>query len=145
MNSKLTNRRIHLQTISVSLIYACCPAWASATKPVAGQTGNIALQASPPTPQDPLFKTAVDLVIDFQEVGISLIQRHLKIGFNRASQLVDAMTEAGIVSALNAEGKRTLQPRYRRSPRRVEFEIADTDLWLIQRKHRPWLAATVKP
>jgi DNA segregation ATPase FtsK/SpoIIIE, S-DNA-T family len=145
MNSKPTNRRIHLQTLSASLIHACCPTWASATKPVAEHAGNIALQVNPPAPQDPLFKTAVALVIDFQEVGIGLIQRHLKIGFNRASQLVEAMTAVGIVSALNAEGKRTLQPKYRRPPQRVEFEIADTDLWLIQRKHRPWLAAMVKP
>jgi DNA segregation ATPase FtsK/SpoIIIE-like protein len=36
----------------------------------------------------------------------SVVQRHLKIGYNRAIRLLDAMEHSGVVSALNAAGKR---------------------------------------
>ncbi len=63
-----------------------------------------------PTPAisspDPLYAKAVDAAVRNQKASSSVVQRHLKIGYNRALRLLDAMEHAGIVSALNAAGKR---------------------------------------
>jgi S-DNA-T family DNA segregation ATPase FtsK/SpoIIIE len=38
--------------------------------------------------------------------SISLVQRHLRIGYNRAARLIEAMERSGLVSAMNAAGNR---------------------------------------
>ena len=55
---------------------------------------------------DPLYAKAVEVVVSTQKASSSLVQRHLKIGYNRAIRLLDAMEYSGVVSALNAAGKR---------------------------------------
>lgn len=49
--------------------------------------------------RDVLFEEAVDVIISSNSASTSLLQRRLKIGFNRASQIMEQMEEAGIVSA----------------------------------------------
>ncbi len=55
---------------------------------------------------DPIYGQAVNLVISEHRVGIAFLQRNLKIGFNRAASLVDAMEDAGVVSTADSNGAR---------------------------------------
>ena len=56
---------------------------------------------------DPLYDKAVQVVLTEKRASISLVQRHLGIGYNRAANLLEAMEAAGLVSKPNAMGKRT--------------------------------------
>lgn len=47
--------------------------------------------------KDPLFKNAVELVINDEQASISYIQRKLKVGYSRAGRIVDQMEEMGII------------------------------------------------
>ncbi|MCX5641997.1 MAG: DNA translocase FtsK 4TM domain-containing protein [Candidatus Omnitrophica bacterium] len=47
--------------------------------------------------EDPLFDEAVQIVLAHQSASISLLQRRLKIGFNRAARLIEEMESQGIV------------------------------------------------
>ncbi len=53
-----------------------------------------------------LFDEAVDIIRNEGKVSISFIQRKLRIGYNKAANLVEEMEEQGIVSKPNAMGKR---------------------------------------
>lgn len=55
---------------------------------------------------DPLIDRARGLVIAHQKGSISLIQRHLQIGYNRAAGLLDALEREGVVSAMRSSGSR---------------------------------------
>lgn len=57
---------------------------------------------------DPMYKEAVDLIMREGKASTSFIQRHLKIGYNRAARIIDMMEQAGIVSAANHVGKREI-------------------------------------
>ncbi|MCK0536296.1 DNA translocase FtsK [Alcanivorax quisquiliarum] len=56
--------------------------------------------------QDPLYDEAVAHVIESRRASISAVQRKLKIGYNRAARLVEAMEMAGVVSAAGHNGQR---------------------------------------
>lgn len=47
--------------------------------------------------KDPLFKDAVELVVNDEQASISYIQRKLKVGYSRAGRIVDQMEEMGII------------------------------------------------
>jgi S-DNA-T family DNA segregation ATPase FtsK/SpoIIIE len=55
---------------------------------------------------DPMYDQAVQVVMQTRRPSISLVQRHLRIGYNRAARLIEAMERAGLVSAMNAAGNR---------------------------------------
>ena len=55
---------------------------------------------------DPLYGQAVEIVLKNRRASISLVQRHLRIGYNRAARLVEQMEAAGIVSAMQSNGNR---------------------------------------
>ncbi|MDO8291716.1 MAG: DNA translocase FtsK 4TM domain-containing protein [Gallionella sp.] len=55
---------------------------------------------------DPLYDQAVEIVLKNRRASISLVQRHLRIGYNRAARLVEQMEAAGIVSAMQNNGNR---------------------------------------
>ena len=57
---------------------------------------------------DPLYDQAVQMVIDNKRASISLVQRKLRIGYNRAARLVEAMEVAGVVTPMNEFGIRKL-------------------------------------
>ncbi len=58
--------------------------------------------------KDPMYDQAVEVVLKNRKASISLVQRHLKIGYNRAARLVEDMENAGLVSAMTADGKRDI-------------------------------------
>jgi S-DNA-T family DNA segregation ATPase FtsK/SpoIIIE len=57
---------------------------------------------------DPLYDKAVEIVLKNQKASISLVQRHLAIGYNKAANLLEAMEKAGLVSAMNGRGQREI-------------------------------------
>src|SRR3954451_15686409 len=65
---------------------------------------------------DPLYDRAVEVVLKNQKASISLVQRHLAIGYNKAANLLESMEKAGLVSAMNGRGQREIL-----GPRRAEY------------------------
>ncbi|WP_417510663.1 DNA translocase FtsK [Methylophaga sp.] len=55
---------------------------------------------------DPLYDQAVQIVVESRRASVSGIQRRLKIGYNRAARIVEAMEAAGVVSAMQGNGSR---------------------------------------
>ncbi|MEL0042032.1 MAG: DNA translocase FtsK, partial [Candidatus Puniceispirillum sp.] len=53
-----------------------------------------------------LYEQAVQLVVREQKASTSFVQRHLKIGYNRAATIIEEMERNGIISAANHVGKR---------------------------------------
>ncbi|BCO26485.1 DNA translocase FtsK [Rhodoferax lithotrophicus] len=58
--------------------------------------------------KDPLYDQAVEIVLKNRKASISLVQRHLKIGYNRAARLVEDMENAGLVSSMSTSGQREI-------------------------------------
>ena len=58
--------------------------------------------------KDPMYDQAVEVVLKNRRASISLVQRHLKIGYNRAARLVEDMEKAGLVSAMSGSGQRDI-------------------------------------
>lgn len=56
--------------------------------------------------KDPLYDSAVQIVIETRRASISHIQRRLKIGYNRAANIVETMEAAGLVSSMDNTGAR---------------------------------------
>lgn len=57
---------------------------------------------------DPLYDQAVAIVLKNRRASISLVQRHLKIGYNRAARILEQMENAGVVSAMSSNGNRDI-------------------------------------
>jgi S-DNA-T family DNA segregation ATPase FtsK/SpoIIIE len=55
---------------------------------------------------DPMYDQAVAVVLKTRRPSISLVQRHLRIGYNRAARLIEAMERAGLVSPMQSNGNR---------------------------------------
>ncbi|MCX7660991.1 MAG: DNA translocase FtsK 4TM domain-containing protein [Caldimonas manganoxidans] len=55
---------------------------------------------------DPMYDQAVAVVLQHRRASISLVQRHLRIGYNRAARLLEQMERAGLVSSMATNGSR---------------------------------------
>ena len=58
--------------------------------------------------QDPMYDNAVAIVLQHKKASISLVQRHLRIGYNRAARLLEQMEKSGLVSSMATNGNREL-------------------------------------
>ncbi|MBI0409134.1 MAG: DNA translocase FtsK 4TM domain-containing protein [Nitrosomonadaceae bacterium] len=70
------------------------------------QTEGGALASSESSESDPLYDDAVALVLKSRRASISLVQRHLRIGYNRAARLIEEMERSGLVSTMQSNGNR---------------------------------------
>ncbi|RTL30265.1 MAG: DNA translocase FtsK, partial [Rhodocyclaceae bacterium] len=55
---------------------------------------------------DPLYDQAVEIVVKTRRPSISLVQRHLRIGYNRAARLIEQMERSGLVTPMGSNGNR---------------------------------------
>ncbi|MEO8407485.1 MAG: DNA translocase FtsK, partial [Oxalobacteraceae bacterium] len=69
-----------------------------------GATG----EAGAGTEADVLYDQAVAIVLKNRRASISLVQRHLRIGYNRAARLLEQMEQSGIVSTMQSNGNREI-------------------------------------
>ena len=60
---------------------------------------------------DALYDQAVEIVLKNRRASISLVQRHLRIGYNRSARLIEAMEKSGLVSAMDGRGGREVIAR----------------------------------
>jgi DNA segregation ATPase FtsK/SpoIIIE, S-DNA-T family len=73
---------------------------------VSAETEEVAVDGVPAGEKDPLYDQAVDIVLRTRRPSISLVQRHLRIGYNRAARLIEDMERAGMVSPMQSNGNR---------------------------------------
>ncbi|NEX61564.1 DNA translocase FtsK [Noviherbaspirillum galbum] len=57
---------------------------------------------------DPMYDQAVAVVLKNRKASISLVQRHLRIGYNRAARLLEQMEQSGLVSSMQTNGNREI-------------------------------------
>jgi DNA segregation ATPase FtsK/SpoIIIE, S-DNA-T family len=72
------------------------------------EDGDIVGEGGSGGEKDPMYDQAVEVVLKNRKASISLVQRHLKIGYNRAARLVEDMEKAGLVSAMSGSGQREI-------------------------------------
>jgi S-DNA-T family DNA segregation ATPase FtsK/SpoIIIE len=58
--------------------------------------------------RDPLFKEAAEVIVSAQQGSASLLQRKLKLGYNRAGRLIDQLEAAGIVGPFEGSKARSV-------------------------------------
>jgi S-DNA-T family DNA segregation ATPase FtsK/SpoIIIE len=75
-------------------------------EPASGDESGAGASGEPTGEKDPLYDQAVEIVIRTRRPSISLVQRHLRIGYNRAARLIEDMERAGMVSAMQSNGNR---------------------------------------
>lgn len=63
----------------------------------ADEDGNVGIDLLDPSERDALFADAARLVVQTQQGSTSMLQRKLKLGYNRAGRIVDQLEAAGII------------------------------------------------
>jgi DNA segregation ATPase FtsK/SpoIIIE, S-DNA-T family len=58
--------------------------------------------------KDPMYDQAVEVVLKNRKASISLVQRHLKIGYNRSARMLEEMEKAGLIGAMSGSGQRDI-------------------------------------
>ena len=58
--------------------------------------------------KDPMYDQAVEIVLKNRKASISLVQRHLKIGYNRSARMLEEMEKAGLISSMSGSGQREI-------------------------------------
>jgi recombination associated protein RdgC len=80
---------------------------ATATLTYGGNTLSFGGGTAPHEPDD-LYDQAVAIVLAQRRASISLVQRHLRIGYNRAARLMEEMEVKGVISPMASNGDRTV-------------------------------------
>ena len=73
-----------------------------------GEGGDAPAPGEANAEADPMYDQAVAIVLQHRRASISLVQRHLRIGYNRAARLLEQMEKAGLVSGMATNGNRDL-------------------------------------
>ena len=107
------DRRLCLHALTSITVFTWFPGAAFAVaqpQPLVAPPPRTGNESAEPVAQeiapDPLYAQAVAVVMTNQKASISLVQRHLKIGYNRTARLVDAMEQAGLISSFDVNGRR---------------------------------------
>lgn len=102
----------------------------SAPLAAAGAAAQTEGQTQRPAPHlesdgpDPLYPDACEIVVANQKASVSLVQRHLNIGYNRAARLLEQMEKAGLISPASADGSRTINDLVNQAERAAAAEAA---------------------
>jgi S-DNA-T family DNA segregation ATPase FtsK/SpoIIIE len=75
---------------------------------VDGEEGEAGEAGAESAESDPMYDQAVAIVLQHRRASISLVQRHLRIGYNRAARLLEQMEKSGVVSGMAANGNRDI-------------------------------------
>lgn len=109
-------QRVHGAFVSDDEVHRVVEDWKQRGEPdylediLTGQTEGeafVKLDSDDDTEQaDELYDEAVAFVLESRRASISAVQRKLRIGYNRAARLIEAMEAAGVVSTMNTNGSR---------------------------------------
>jgi S-DNA-T family DNA segregation ATPase FtsK/SpoIIIE len=104
--------RVHGAYVSDEEVHRVVAAWQTAGKPdflesvTEDPEENADTENGGPGELDPLYDQAVRIVTESRRASISLIQRRLRIGYNRAARMMEDMEAAGLVSSMDGGGSR---------------------------------------
>lgn len=105
--------RVHGAYVADEEVHRVVAAWRSAGEPeyLYEVTDEVTESASGTDgqgagEQDPLYDEAVKIVTESRRASISLVQRRLRIGYNRAARMMEEMEIAGVVSSMDSSGTR---------------------------------------
>ena len=109
--------RVHGAYVSDAEVHRVVEAWRAvgepdyvdsiiATDKLDGEDGESSEDSIKAGESDPLYDEAVQIVIESKRASISLVQRRLRIGYNRAARLLEDMEKAGMVSEIQSNGLR---------------------------------------
>lgn len=73
-----------------------------------GTSGSVATGALGEDELDELYEEAKEIILSEQKTSISYLQRRLKIGYNKAANIIEQMEKMGFLSPVNAKGQREI-------------------------------------
>lgn len=104
--------RVHGAYVADDEVHRVVAAWQTYGKPTyldevteggsEGSDGEAAGEA------DPLYDEALRIVTESRRASISLVQRRLRIGYNRAARMMEDMEAAGVVTPMDGNGSRDI-------------------------------------
>lgn len=105
--------RVHGAYVADEEVHRAVAAWQSYGKPVyldevteGGSEGGVGGREEGSGEQDVLYDEALRIVTESRRASISLVQRRLKIGYNRAARIMEEMEASGVVSEMDSNGSR---------------------------------------
>lgn len=103
--------RVHGAYVADEEVHRVVAAWQTYGKPTyldeITEGGNEGVGAETTSGEmDPLYDDALKIVTESRRASISLVQRRLKIGYNRAARIMEDMEAAGVVSTMDHNGTR---------------------------------------
>lgn len=73
-----------------------------------GTSGSVATGTLGEDELDELYEEAKEIILSEQKTSISYLQRRLKIGYNKAANIIEQMEKMGVLSPVNAKGQREI-------------------------------------
>lgn len=73
-----------------------------------GSSGSVATGTLGEDELDELYEEAKEIILSEQKTSISYLQRRLKIGYNKAANIIEQMEKMGVLSPVNAKGQREI-------------------------------------